>query len=264
MPGPVFSGPSSLGANGRYAFWIGDEGVKAKINLPDYYASTAGGSWLSTEEWDKGFAGSANQRNSIGAIGGAGDTLKEGVNSKGKLPTGFTFDTWRAKDITNAAGNPQAYQLGKAVGVSGLAAWAANQGGVSAGDAMTEAAKILWHDITTYSYSTLTDTYSGGVKIDLSTAFELPYTMYRGIETYPGQKDTSIQFAGLTNTEKLKQSRQSLFHGTPNAAIITLGLGAAGMAVDLDYNRPNLVDKLGSASDLHVLLHGHRNGLRVS
>jgi hypothetical protein len=250
MPGPAFSGPSSLGANGRYAFWIGDEGVKAKVNLPDYYAATSGGSWLSTEDWDKGFAGSANQRNSIGVIGGAGDAIKEGVNSKGQLPAGFNFDTWRAKDITDAAGNPQAYQLGKAVGVSGLAAWAAKQGGVSAGDAMTTAAKILWHDITTYSYSTLTDTYSGGVKIDLSTAFELPYSMYRGIETYPGQKDTAIQFAGLTAAVKLQQSRQSLFHGAPNAAVTTPGLGANGMAVDLDYNRPNLVDKLGSDNQL--------------
>jgi hypothetical protein len=115
---------------------------------------------------------------------------------------------------------------------------------------MTEAAKVLWHDITTYSFSTLTDTYNGGVKIDLSTAFELPYAMYRGIETYPGQKDTAIQFPGLTSAEKLKQSRQSLFHGAPNAHLSTAALGAGGLAVDLDYNRPNLVDKLGSASEL--------------
>ena len=243
MPGPAFSGSSTLGANGRYAFWIGDEGVKAKINLPDYYASTAGGSWLSTEAWDKGFAASASQRNAIGIIGGAGDTLKEGVNSKGQLPAGFAFDTWRAKDITDSAGNPQAYQLSKAVGMSGLAAWAAKQGGVSAGDAMNQAAKLLWHDITTYAQSTLTDTYNGGVKIDLSTAFELPYSMYRGIELYPGQKDSTI-------TGDIKLRRQSLFHGTPNASITTPGVGLNGMAVDLDYNRPNLVDKLGSDNQL--------------
>ncbi|MBV5332894.1 hypothetical protein JZU54_04900, partial [bacterium] len=124
LPGPAFSDTKSLGANGRYAFWIGDEGVKAKVNLPDYYAATSGGSWLSTEDWDKGFAGSANQRNSIGVIGGSGDAIKEGVNSKGILPIGYTFDTWRAKDITDAAGNPQAHQLSKAVGISGLSAWA--------------------------------------------------------------------------------------------------------------------------------------------
>ena len=104
LPGPAFSDTKSLGANGRYAFWIGDEGVKAKINLPDHYAATSGGTWLSNDAWDKGFAASANQRNSLGVIGGPNDAIKEGVNSKGQLPAGFNFDTWRAKDITDAAG----------------------------------------------------------------------------------------------------------------------------------------------------------------
>jgi len=244
MPGPAFSDPTkSLGVNGRYAFWIGDEGVKAKINLPDFYAATTGGAWLSTEDWDKGFAASANQRNSLGVLGGAGDPLKEGVNTKGALPAGFNFDVWRAKDIADAAGKPQAYQLAKAVGTSGLSAWAVSQGGVAAGDAMNLAAKLLWHDITTLSYSTLTDTYNGGVKVDLSTAFELPYAMYRGIELYPGQKDTAI-------TTDYRLRKQSLFHGAPNAALTTAVIGANGMGVDLDYNRPNLVDKLGSDSQL--------------
>jgi len=250
MPGPTYADATTFGANGRYAFWIGDEGVKAKVNLPDHYASTGGGTWLSADNWDKGFAASANQRNSIGAIGAAGAIIREGVNAKGSLPSGFNFDAWRASDIGAAAGNPNAYRLSKAFGVAGLAAWANEQGGPAAGQAMTEAAKVLWHDITTYSFSTLTDTYNGGVKIDLSTAFELPYAMYRGIETYPGQKDTAIQFPGLTSAEKLKQSRQSLFHGAPNAHLSTAALGAGGLAVDLDYNRPNLVDKLGSASEL--------------
>ena len=251
MPGPAFNDTKTLGANGRYAFWIGDEGIKAKVNLPDHYAATSGGTWLSNDAWDKGFAASANQRNSLGVIGGPGDTLREGVNSKGQLPANFNFDTWRAKDITDAAGKPQAFQLGKAVGVSGLAAWAANQGGPAAGNAMNDAAKLLWHDITTYSYSTLTDTLNGGVKIDLSTAFELPYAMYRGIELYPGQKDPAIQFpAPSSSVNKLRESKQSLFHGSPNAAITTAGLGSAGFAVDLDYNRPNLVDKLGSDNQL--------------
>ena len=245
MPGPAFNDSKSLGANGRYAFWIGDEGVKAKVNLPDFYASTTGGAWLSTEDWDKGFAASANQRNSIGIIGGAGDPLREGVNAKGQLPAGFNFDNWRAQDIASASatGNPQAYQLAKAVGLSGLAAWATKQGGTSAGTAMQAATKVLWHDITTSSFSTLTDTYNGGVKIDLSTAFELPYTMYRGIELYPGQKDPTI-------TADIKLRRQSLFNGAPNAHLTTPGVGPGGLGVDLDYNRPNLVDKLGTPSEL--------------
>jgi len=243
MPGPTYADTTTLGANGRYAFWIGDEGVKAKVNLPDHYASTGGGTWLSQDDWDKGFAASANQRNGIGAIGGAGDLIREGVNPKGALPSGFNFDAWRAQDITASSGNPQAFQLAKAVGISGLSAWAERQAGPAAGQAMSDAARLLWHDITTYSFSTLTDTYNGGVKVDLSTAFELPYAMYRGLEVYPGQKDPTLVADG-------RLRKQSLFHGAPNAHSSTAGLGTNGMAVDLDYNRPNLVDKLGSASDL--------------
>jgi hypothetical protein len=217
--------------------------VKAKVNLPDHYASTGAGTWLSNENWDRGFAGSANQRNSIGAIGGAGDPIREGVNAKGVLPAGFNFDAWRAMDITRSSGNPQAYQLANAVGVSGLAAWAENLAGPAASQAMADAARLLWHDVTTYSFSTLTDTYNGGVKVDLSTAFEIPYAMYRGVELYPGQKDTGI-------TANPRERKQSLFHGAPNAHPSTPGLGTNGIAVDLDYNRPNLVDKLGSPQDL--------------
>jgi hypothetical protein len=243
MPGPTYADATTLGANGRYAFWIGDEGVKAKVNLPDHYASTGAGTWLSSENWDRGFSGSANQRNGIGAIGGPGDPIREGVNAKGVLPSGFNFDAWRAQDITASSGNPQAFQLAKAVGISGLSAWAERQAGPAAGQAMADAARLLWHDVTTYSLSTLTDTYNGGVKVDLSTAFEIPYAMYRGVEVYPGQKDTVITADG-------RLRKQSLFHGAPNAHPTTPGLGGAGMAVDLDYNRPNLVDKLGTPSDL--------------
>jgi hypothetical protein len=243
MPGPTYADATTLGANGRYAFWIGDEGVKAKVNLPDHYASTGAGTWLSNENWDRGFAGSANQRNGIGAIGGPGDPIREGVNAKGVLPSGFNFDAWRAQDITASSGNPQAFQLAKAVGISGLSAWAERQAGPAAGQAMADAARLLWHDVTTYSFSTLTDTYNGGVKVDLSTAFEIPYAMYRGVEVYPGQKDPVITADG-------RLRKQSLFHGAPNAQPTTPSLGGAGMAVDLDYNRPNLVDRLGSDNQL--------------
>ena len=34
MPGPTMAS-GALGARGRYAYWIGDEGIKAKVNLPD-------------------------------------------------------------------------------------------------------------------------------------------------------------------------------------------------------------------------------------
>ena len=244
MPGPAFASASvKLGANGRYAFWIGDEGVKAKVNLPDSYGNNTSGSSLATTPWDQGFSASASMRNSIGSIGGPGAQIKEGVNPKGMLPATFNFDNWRNKDITDT-GDAALFQLAKATGLSGLSSWAAKQGGVTAGQAMSDATKILWHDITAYSFSTLTDTYSGGVKTDLSTAFEIPYSMYRGVEVYPGQKE-SAPFAFTTTSN---QHKQSFFHGAPNNT--NSGGTDLGLAVDLDYNRPNLLDSLGSANQL--------------
>ena len=241
LPGPAFADGAKLGANGRYAFWIGDEGVKAKVNLPDAYGNSSSGASLATTAWDQGFSASAAMRTSLGTIGAAGGSIKEGVNAKGILPGGFNFDSWRNKDITDA-GDASAFQLAKAIGVPGLSSWAAKMGGSSAaGQAMTDATKILWHDITTWSFSTLTDTYSGGVKTDLSTAFEIPYSMYRGTEVYPGQKDLAI-------TPNPNQRKQSLFHGAPNNT--SAGGADLGYAVDLDYNRPNLVDSIGSANQV--------------
>ncbi len=243
MPGPAFpAGINSLGVNGRYAFWIGDEGVKAKVNLPDAYGNNnGGGTSLATTDWDKGFAASAAMRNSIGTIGGAGTQIKEGTNNKGILPAGFNFDTWRNKDISDA-GDASAFQLAKVIGIPGLSAWAAKMGGTStAGQAMTDATKVLWHDLTTWSYSTLTDTYNGGAKTDLSTAFEMPYSMYRGVEVYPLQKNSAA-------TTAANRRKQSFFHGAPSN--VNSSGNDLGYAVDLDYNRPNMTDAIGTASQL--------------
>jgi hypothetical protein len=57
----------ALGAAvGRYAYWIGDEGIKAKVNLPDADAPFPAGA--PPTEWDKGFAGSAAQRSAIESV----------------------------------------------------------------------------------------------------------------------------------------------------------------------------------------------------
>ena len=221
--------PGGLSVTGRYAFWIGDEGIKAKANLPDAYAMTTTGTDLKgLEDWDKGFRGTAAQRNAIELIGGASDVNKTDIKNN-TLPSGYNFEKWRNEDIT-AATDWDSYKLPKVTKNAELETWAANIGGTAAGEAMANAMKILWHDVTTLSFSTLTDTYNGGIKTDLSTAFELPYTLYRGVEMYPLQKTTR----GVSPV--LKQP--SFFHGAQGPT-------------DLDFNRPNLQDKIASnASNL--------------
>jgi hypothetical protein len=235
LPGPINAGGKLLGANGRYAFWVGDEGIKAKMNLPDTYPKSTTGASLTLANaynWEKEMGGSAAQRNGIEAIRQA---------DRPTLPATFQadFQTWRNADITTAngrTGKPESLQLPKTLSTASLANWAAQMvggtgtpAGQTAGQTMADGMRALWHDVTSWSYSTLTDTYNGGLKYDLSTAFELPYVTYRGLEIYPDQKNP----VATSNDNR----RQSLFHNAPGFA-------------DLDFNRPNLVDKIASPQDL--------------
>ena len=230
MPGPTMAS-GTLGTRGRFAYWIGDEGIKAKVNLPDANAPFPA---ATVTEWDKGFAGSAAQRSAIESV-----TPSLNVTAAALLPGSFSanYQAWRTNDILTA-GNWNLLQLPQARTRGDLNAWAGRQGGgFAAGDTMATATRLLWHEITPLSFTVLADTLNGGMKTDLSTAFELPYSVFRTLEMYPGQKDT-------TATPTIADRRQSFFHGAPNATF------NPGMASDLDYNRPNLVDKLGSASEL--------------
>ncbi len=230
MPGPTMAS-GSLGARGRYAYWIGDEGIKAKVNLPDANAPFP---VASVTEWDRGFAGSAAQRSAIESV-----TPSLNATAAALLPGTFgaNYLAWRNNDVLSA-GNWNLLQLSQARTRGDLSLWAARQGGGNtAGDTMATATRLLWHEITPLSFSVLTDTLNGGVKTDLSTAFELPYSVFRTLEMYPGQKEA-------TTTPAAVDRRQSLFHGAPNSTF------NPGMASDLDCNRPNLVDMIGSPQDL--------------
>ena len=227
LPGATTADGLSTGVNGRYAFWVGDEGIKAKANLPDAYAVTnAGTSFASVTDWDAGFRASAAQRSAIEAIKPAD---KPDINGATPLPTTFTFGLWRDADTT-AASKWDALLMRSVKDRSALTLWANKVGNTAAGDAMIAAGKVLWHDVTPWSFSTLTDTYNGGIKMDLSTAFELPYADYRALETYAGQKNATI-----TTDPKLR--RHSLFHD------------AAG-PTDLDFNRPNMLDLMATPGEL--------------
>ena len=217
--------------NGRFAYWIGDEGIKAKANLPDAYAHTSSGVPVSgLSPWELGLSGNAAQRTALELANPetSQPTAHDQRITLAGLPANFgqSFRTWRDNDIQTAA-RPELLRLARVNNPAELTLWAQTQAGNSpaAALAMQSALRALWPDVTTYSYSTLTDVYNGGAKTDLSTAFELPYSAYRTLEMYPDQKRVSAN------------SRQSFFHGAQGPG-------------DLDFNRPNLVDRLGSANQL--------------
>ncbi len=238
MPGPSVSSGGNLGANGRFAYWIGDEGIKAKVNLPDVYATNGSGASLpGLTDWDKGFAGSAAQRSSYESV-----TPSLNATVAALMPTNFdtNYLSLRNLDVVDTMAKAGAtwndLGLPRARSRSDINSWANKVGGVVAGDALTSANRLLWHEITPWSYSVLSDTLNGGMKTDLSTAFELPYSVFRTLDVYPGQKETTVT--------TINDRKPSFFHGAPNATTV------AGMASDLDYNRPNLMDKIGSATEI--------------
>ncbi len=237
LAGPTSdSATTTLGINGRYAFWIGDEGIKAKANLPDAYAAVnADGTGYKTalNAWDDGLRGSAAQRNAIELI--SGSDLKDAS----VFPSGFSWGTWRTTDVSGA-NSWDTTTIARANNRNSLILWANTIGGSSAGDAMKDASKALFHDVTAVSYSTITDTYNGGVKLDLSTAFELPYTTFHGLEMYYGQK-TSVTTDPLNRVPALfhnasNRSRPKSGTGYPIGAS---GYGGNAKDSDIDFNRPN-------------------------
>ncbi len=238
LPGPNATGGIKYGVNGRYAFWVGDEGVKAKANIPDVYGITSGGSNYKggLSIWDEGFRGSGAQRSALEAILPADKLDYSGATI---LTNTWKFSTWRDADIKISNSWDTSY-MARVKSPNDLAVWANYASSPTAGEAMRDAAKVLWHDVTPWSYSTITDTYNGGVKIDLSTAFELPYAVYRGLETYYGQKNT-------TTTSAAYNRAPSLFHDASNRAAIP----ATPYANDIDYNQFSRIAEVGT--DVQVL-----------
>ena len=237
LPGPNATGGVRYGVNGRYAFWVGDEGVKAKANIPDVYGITSGGSNYKSglTVWDEGFRGSGAQRSALEAILPSDKLDYAGATI---LTNAWKFSTWRDADIAISNSWDTSY-MARVKTPNDLSVWANTASGTAAGDAMRDAAKILWHDVTPWSYSTITDTYNGGVKIDLSTAFELPYAVYRGLETYYGQKNT-------TTTSAAYNRAPSLFHDASNRSATP----GTPYAYDIDSNSVKSLTHVGVAAQV--------------
>ncbi|MEY3491097.1 MAG: hypothetical protein RL309_225 [Verrucomicrobiota bacterium] len=150
-----------VGANdaslGSYAWWTGDESIKAKVNLSEAYTT-------SPNIWDKGYLYSAARRTGQETLGGS--TSLAWPN----------FKLWADADIASVGGSKLSY-VGSG---SDLGAWAA---GVTAnaanGTIAADTVAKYYGDVTLRSYGVLSDTYNGGLRTDLSIAFELPHEDFK-------------------------------------------------------------------------------------
>ena len=152
LPGAGADGPST----GSYAWWTGDESLKAKVNLPETRSTRSG-------DWEQGYLYQAARRTGQETLGGA-------------TPAWPDFKRWSDVDLTRF-GAP----LLPCAGSGGdLGAWAASVSGNPAnGDLAADTVAKRYGDITLRSFGVLSDTYNGGLRTDLSIAFELPHEDFK-------------------------------------------------------------------------------------
>jgi len=145
-------GRTGAAVTGHYAWWVGDEGTKARCNLVNAYAGEAAGSAGNREAW------TSAQQCAIEKIEGGFAAYAEA-----KAPT--------------PAGAAMRERLGRVV--------APNQ--FPAVDSSFKLADLRdrVHDLTTFSLGVLADTRSGGLRLDLSRGLEAGSTGPSGA-VFPG------------------------------------------------------------------------------
>jgi hypothetical protein len=133
---------------GKYAWWVGDEGAKAKINIIDPVSDDT----LTDEERDRFrlAAGMSMPRAAGEAMEGL-DFLQPNQPEFARMQDGG--------DLDFLAGNP-------------------------ADPVKLRATKERFHDFTFWSYGVQSDTKNGGLKKDLSLLFELSESEWRDTEFY--------------------------------------------------------------------------------
>ncbi len=144
IPGLGGSTPTPIG---RYAYWVGDEGVKARINLQDAYNPAT----ATTTPTD------AELRTRVQVAQRVGTELIDDDNdftNGTKLKAAFPQDSTAVTKLLDANQLPF-------IGAS------ANDQAV-----LSAARKLRFHDLTTYSNGVLTDTLRGGLRQDLTAAFK--------------------------------------------------------------------------------------------
>ena len=126
---------------GRYAWWVGDEGAKARVNLPMATSTQAAYAFVSS------------QRAAVELVDAVNPSASTSLASGQMLdPTGTTsrYDP----------NNPLLVKLLSPDQLPMLSAAAATT--------LSTVAKYRHHDLTVWSTSVLSDTYAGGLKKDLS------------------------------------------------------------------------------------------------
>ncbi|MBK1858360.1 hypothetical protein [Cerasicoccus arenae] len=140
------------GISNRYAWWISDDGMKARINLPQAGTDSSLSSSEKLEQQRNAFSNS--ERAAIELMALDNDDWTSSPLSDHLIDTLYTPDQSLSSIISSAQ-----------------TALISNDT-----DAMDAALKYRFHDVTPYSLSVLSDTYAGGLKRDLSIMLDESYS----------------------------------------------------------------------------------------
>ncbi len=138
---------------GRYAYWIGDEGVKARINLADGRSAAAS---------------AADRIIALRSPVVAGLTGLKGLDTLTRPEQLGHIDTSRQLTL-----------------LSGF-----NAGAASDPDPITNPEKAYFHDLSFVSAGVIADSFHGGLRRDLSRAFELSDDAFANTEFGEGRNTT--------------------------------------------------------------------------
>jgi hypothetical protein len=150
---PTVDVQASDGSLNRYAWWVSDDGMKARLNLPQAGTDSSLSSSEKLEQQRNAFSNS--EREAIELM-----SLDNDDWSSASPPSDNLIDTLYTPDqsVTSILTTPHAAFIS------------------SDSDEMSKALKYRFHDVTPNSRSVLSDTYAGGLKRDLSILLDESYT----------------------------------------------------------------------------------------
>ena len=152
IPGLTGNTPNTIG---RYAWWVGDEGVKARLNLVDPWTTAASNA---QERFDRLMVA---QRHGIELVTTDG-TTPFGTSLYNVEGSGATATQFRT-DLAKALSYPQVYLL------TGFGT-----------NTITTALQLRRHDLTTVSRGVLADQLRGGLRHDLTPLLDADPSSWTG------------------------------------------------------------------------------------
>ncbi len=184
---------------GRYGWWVGDEGVKARANLTNPLRApwfTPAGAKLAPDRADLLNDIGLAQRNAIEWMRAAttGSDLLEPLLPAVTQPD---FGSWLTRDQLPLASSDPA-----------------------ATTALTAATRARFHDLTFWSAGVQADVRKGGLKRDLTAAFELDDTAFQSsaLANAANATDRTVMAPGFTATRFVSSIYNETLPATPPAA----------------------------------------------